>query len=92
MAGGTYLVGEKGPELLRMASDGMVIPNASSGGGASPISVVINNTSGAQIETQQGRGPDGRQQLQIAVQSAIMDDFRSRGPVSREMEKRGLRR
>jgi hypothetical protein len=92
-AGQTYLVGEKGPELLRMASDGVVIPNAALGGGDGGVSIVVNNNApGAKVQTQASRGPDGRQQVQIMVAEALTKDFDQRGPVSRMLEKRGLRR
>jgi hypothetical protein len=46
--GGTYLVGERGPELFMPSSSGTIIPNGSLGGN---VTVVINNpvSSGEQI-------------------------------------------
>ena len=38
-AGGTYLVGEEGPELLTMGGNGYVTPNSAISGGESAISV-----------------------------------------------------
>lgn len=48
-AGGSYLVGERGPELFMPGSSGMIIPNGGLGGGN--VTVVIQNpvSSGEQI-------------------------------------------
>lgn len=46
-AGAAYLVGEKGPEILRMGSQsGHVIPNHEIGGGGAMKVTIINNTTG----------------------------------------------
>lgn len=55
-AGKTYLVGERGPELVRFGQSGMVIPNkaiASSGGGRSAINVRVFNSAPVQPKVQQ---------------------------------------
>ena len=49
MAGGTYVVGEKGPELLRTASAGYVHPMGG-GGGPQKMRVEIVNNSSQQME------------------------------------------
>lgn len=53
--GGTFLVGENGPEVLRMGNNsGTIVPNnrlASLGGGAAPqVEINIQNNSSAQVE------------------------------------------
>jgi tape measure domain-containing protein len=40
LPGRTYIVGEKGPELLRMGSSGQVIPNHEIGGGSAQVTIV----------------------------------------------------
>jgi tape measure domain-containing protein len=67
-SGGTYLVGENGPEILRMGRNGMIKPNSALGKGTtgSGMQVVINNNNGSQVATQQTQGPQGpRLEVQI---------------------------
>lgn len=42
-AGGTYLVGERGPELLTMGGSGFVTPNSALGGGGTTIYLTVNS-------------------------------------------------
>lgn len=71
-AGGTYLVGERGPELLTMGSSaGFVTPNHAIGGGVSIGPVVVQAPAGADAD-QFGR----------AVRDAIVREMRFNGPVS----------
>lgn len=73
-AGGTYLVGERGPELLRMGNsqNGMIIPNAAIGGGYGGVNVtVINN--GAQVTQSSQRRPDGGTDLKIMIDAAVSE-------------------
>lgn len=60
-SGGTYLVGERGPELLRMGPrSGTIVPNHALGGGAAQgVKVEIINNTGAEVRTESGRAPDG---------------------------------
>ena len=62
-AGQTYLVGEKGPELLRMGgSDGNIVPNhalAAAGGGAQQIEVNVINNSGTPVQAKSEARFDG---------------------------------
>lgn len=47
--GSTYLVGEKGPELLTMGGGGYITPNDRIGGGGN-VQVIVNNNTPAQVE------------------------------------------
>ena len=60
-SGGTYLVGERGPEILRMGpNSGTIVPNHALGGGtAQGVKVEIINNTGAEVRTESGRTPDG---------------------------------
>lgn len=75
-AGGTYLVGEKGPELLRMGpQSGVVIPNGESGGAGANVS--ITNHIGAGVNRN-----EVLQAVQIGmrnVKADILETLRQRG-------------
>ncbi|NBJ13345.1 hypothetical protein [Microvirga arsenatis] len=76
-SGGTYLVGENGPELLRMGRNGMIKPNSALGKGAGGggLQVVVNNNANTQVSTRQTQGPQGpRLEVQIdeMVAAALM--------------------
>lgn len=73
-AGKTYLVGERGPELLTMGSRGVVTPNNKIGGGASPLNVNIINNSSAQVSARK----NSRGDLEVMVEE-IMADKAGRG-------------
>jgi hypothetical protein len=55
-AGNTYLVGERGPELLTMGSNGYVTPNNQLHGGSSPTINVIEDASRAGTQEVQQMG------------------------------------
>lgn len=67
-AGKSYLVGERGPELLRMGtSSGAIIPARSAGGGQS-VQIIDQRGAGAPA-IEQRRGPDGN--LQLVIREAV---------------------
>ncbi len=72
-AGGTYLVGEQGPELFSPASGGTILPNhtlttaGSGGGGAQPVTV--NVMQGA-VVTVTGQGDEKRLARSVAQELA----------------------
>lgn|GEM_PF-6581478 len=67
--GGSYLVGERGPELFSPASSGMITPNHALGGGTT---VVVNvDASGSNVE---GDEEEGRQ-LGIVLSAAIESEL-----------------
>lgn len=56
-AGGTYLVGEQGPEIFSPRQSGRIIPNEQIGGGETRV--IINNAPGHTAETKTTRTPEG---------------------------------
>lgn len=67
-AGQTYLVGEQGPELLRMgAMSGHVTPNRAIGGIGK---VEIHNHSGGEVRQERARGAGGEDVLRVFVAAA----------------------
>ena len=84
-AGGAFLVGERGPEILQMGSKGgNIIPNNKIGGGNTNNVVVNVNVEGG-IDAQ-GEEEDSRQLgslIAIAVQNEIVKQQRPNGLLSR---------
>lgn len=71
-AGSTYLVGERGPELLTMGANGYITPNNKLGGGGISIgSIVVQAPAGADADA------FGR-----SVREAIRREIRFNGPVA----------
>ncbi|WP_262027149.1 phage tail length tape measure family protein [Microvirga sp. Mcv34] len=71
-SGGTYLVGENGPELVQFGRNGTVIPNHAlpRGGSGGGMQVVINNNAGAEVQTRQTNGPQGPR-LEVQLEQAL---------------------
>ena len=90
-----YWVGEKGPELLRMGSQGgTVVPNHALSGTQGPLNVTLINQTGTEAEASARRRPDGGIEILLrAAKAAIADDIASgRGEVTSAMRSRfGLR-
>ena len=80
-AGGTYLVGEKGPELLQMGSQsGNIVPNHMLGGG---FSVVINNTVSDQAQANvQPRMNNGKLELEVMIEKVLSRDMQQNGRIT----------
>lgn len=80
-AGGTYLVGEKGPELLQMGSQsGNIVPNHMLGGG---FSVVINNTVSDQAQANvQPRMNNGNLELEVMIEKVLSRDMQQNGRIT----------
>ena len=93
--GKNYLVGENGPEMIRMGSSGTVVPNSvlsSASGGMGSGSPIINvHNYGAEVQTSNSNGPSGPQ-IDVIIRQVIMKDLDQRGDLSRMLERRGLRR
>ena len=70
--GSSYLVGEKGPEIVTMGGSGYVTPNNKIGGG---ISVTINDqtttSTGHDVQTQETTGPEGQRQMQVTIRDTV---------------------
>jgi len=80
-AGGTFLVGEKGPEILQMGSrGGNIIPNSAMGGGGVTNVVTVNVD--ANSSNVSGNNADANQlgnQIAIAIQSELIKQKRAGG-------------
>ena len=85
MAGRNYLVGERGPEILRMGSQaGTVIPN---GGASRSVQVqVINN--GAPVKAQQSQKETSEGTLVTLLLDAVAADINSGGKAHDAMQRR----
>ena len=80
-SGGTYLVGEKGPELLTMGGNGYITPNNAMGGGN--VSVTINNTVSDQAQaTVQPRMNNGKLELEVLIQQVMAKDMQQNGRIT----------
>ena len=81
-AGGAYVVGERGPEILQMGSrGGNIIPNNKMGGVGSVNNITINVDAGG-IETEGSAEQGGRQLGELiasVVQTTIVQEQRSGG-------------
>ena len=77
MKGGSYLVGERGPEMFTPGSSGMITPNHALGGG---VSVIVNvDASGSSVEGDEQQGRELGRLISVAVQSEIIDQNRPGG-------------
>ena len=84
-AGGAYVVGERGPELLQMGSKGgTVIPNSQIGGGSIVNNVTVNvDASGTSVSGDQGGGKEFGQMIAAVVKSTIVEESRHGGLLNR---------
>ena len=75
--GGSYIVGERGPELFTPGSSGMITPNNQLGGSTN---VVVNvDASGSAVEGDEDRGRELGRLISVAVQSEIVQQKRPGG-------------
>ena len=84
-AGGAYVVGERGPELLQMGSKGgTVIPNSQIGGGTSVTNVVTINVdaSGTEVQGNDGQANQFGKVLAAAIQTELANQKRAGGLLS----------
>ena len=76
-AGGSYIVGERGPELFKPSASGNIIPNDSLGGSTN---IVVNvDASGSAVEGDEDRGRELGRLISVAVQSEIIQQKRPGG-------------
>ena len=76
-AGGSYIVGERGPELFTPGSSGNITPNHQLGGSTS---VVVNvDASGSNVEGDEDRGRELGRLISVAVQSELIQQQRPGG-------------
>jgi len=80
---GTYVVGEKGPELLNLPAGANVTPNGQTPTSSAPVVNVYNNTSSdVAVET------DEQGQMNIIINRIASDITRGAGPVGTSIENR----
>ena len=82
-AGGAFVVGERGPEILQMGSKGgNIIPNSQIGGGGDSV---VNNisvsvdASGSTVSGSTAGGNELGQQIAVAIQSELIRQKRAGG-------------
>ncbi len=76
-AGGSYIVGERGPELFSPGTSGMITPNHALGGSTN---VVVNvDASGSSVEGDETEGRELGRLISVAVQSEIIKQKRPGG-------------
>ncbi len=77
MQGGSYLVGERGPEMFSPGVSGMITPNHALGGG---VSVIVNvDASGSSVEGDEQQGRELGRLISVAVQSELVQQKRPGG-------------
>ena len=76
-AGGSYIVGERGPEMFSPGVSGMITPNHALGSGTN---VVVNvDDSGSSVEGDEDRGRELGRLISVAVQSELVQQKRPGG-------------
>ena len=77
IGGGSYLVGERGPEMFSPGVSGMITPNHALGGSTN---VIVNvDASGSSVEGDEDRGRELGLLISVAVQSEIVQQQRPGG-------------
>ena len=75
-SGGSYVVGEKGPELFTPSSSGHITPNHEMGG----ANVVVNvDASGSSVEGDAGAAQELGSMLAAAIQAELVKEKRPGG-------------
>ena len=83
-AGGAFVVGEKGPELLQMGSrGGNIIPNNQLGGSTTNIVNVSVDASGSSVQGNQAEGQALGQLIAAVVQTTLVQEQRAGGLLNR---------
>ena len=82
-AGGAYVVGERGPEILQMGSKGgNIIPNSQIGGGGDSVTNIINvsvDASGSSVQGDSGMSQQLGEQIAVAIKATLVEEKRSGG-------------
>ena len=75
--GGSYIVGERGPEMFSPGVSGMITPNEMLGGSTN---IVVNvDASGSSVEGDEQRGKELGRALSVAIQSELIQQKRPGG-------------
>jgi len=77
-AGGSFVVGEKGPELFVPRRSGTIIPNDKLGGGSTNISVNVD-ASGSSVQSNEQQGKELGRVISAAIQSELLKQRRPGG-------------
>ena len=85
-SGGSYLVGERGPEIFTPSTSGTITPNSKSGGAGSGVTVVqnINISTGVQ-QTVRAEIRQMMPQIAQSAKAAVVDSKRRGGNYGRAM-------
>ena len=76
-AGGSYIVGERGPEMFSPGVSGMITPNHALGSGTN---VVVNvDASGSSVEGDEENGRELGRMISVAIQSELIKQKRPGG-------------
>ena len=76
-AGGSYIVGERGPELFTPRTSGSIVPNHALGGATN---VVVNvDASGSSVEGDEQQGKELGRLISVAIQSELIQQKRPGG-------------
>jgi hypothetical protein len=80
-AGGAFVVGEKGPEILQMGSKGgNIIPNNALGGDSVVNNISVNvDASGSAVSGSSAEGNQLGQQIAVAIQTELIKQKRAGG-------------
>ena len=80
MAGGSYIVGERGPEMFSPGVSGMITPNHALGGSTN---IVVNvDASGSSVEGDEQQGRQLGELISAAIQSELINQKRPGGLLS----------
>jgi tape measure domain-containing protein len=83
MAGGSYLVGERGPELFTPRSSGTITANEKLGGSTVNNMITVNvDASGSTVEGNEGQANSFGQALGAAIQAELIAQKRAGGLLS----------
>lgn len=74
-SGGWAMVGEEGPELVRLPQGADVYPHGQSkamvGGGDVTIQIIDQRRGGAAVETSESRGPNGERMVRMLIRDGV---------------------
>lgn len=76
-AGKTYVVGEKGPELLTMGGNGYITPNNAIGGTNVSINLVVNEAEGTSNQSSSGDTRGGWNAFANRMRGMILDELQT---------------
>ena len=82
-AGKSYIVGEKGPEILTMGGKGFITPNNQMGGGQTNMITVNVDASGSEVSGNTQTASQLGQVIGAAVQAQLIKEKRSGGLLAR---------